>query len=195
MGVFVCVYGVTNIKGKARLLTVITLVGFLLFDMRFCFVLFCNKRFFKCGLQICCTLQSFGFTFVLLFLGKCYYLLCRYEQKNCLIVSFLLGFPSFKCTCCRRIWFISRNAVLFPRPQKERGRGGYSTESSKQMIVARPRNFCPLLCVFVFPFTMCAFYNWIIMRFPTARFSSIFFLLVCHLWSKQWMEIGCFELS
>lgn len=39
MGVFVCVYGVTNIKGKARLLTVITLVGFLLFDMRF-FVLF-----------------------------------------------------------------------------------------------------------------------------------------------------------
>lgn len=188
MGGFVCVYGFTTIKGKARLLTVIALVGFLLFDMRFfCFV--CNKRFFKSGLQICCTLQSFGYTFVLLFLGKCYYLLCRYEKNNAWLYLSCLGFRVSSA-------LVAAGFDLFREtPQEERGWGGYSTESSKQMIVSRPRKVCPLLCVFVFPFTMCAFYNWIIMRFPTARFSSVFCSCVIHDPNNEWKLVVSSRVS
>lgn len=172
MGVFVCVYGVTNIKGKARLLTVITLVGFLLFDMRFCFVLFCNKCFFKCGLQICCTLQSFGYTFVLLFLGKCYYLLCRYEKKllDCIFPAWVSEF---------QVHLLPPDLIYFAKRHKRKGGEAVILRSRRSKWLWRDRATFVRFCVSLFFRLRCVlFITGLLCDFPRHVSPAFFFACV-----------------
>lgn len=60
---------------------------------------------------------------------------------------------------------------------------------------ATGQSLSAFVCLCFFPFTMCAFYNWIIMRFPTARFSSVFCSCVIHDPNNEWKLVVSSRVS